>query len=304
MNYLTKKFIILSVLGVLMLGLSANAASALTLKERDETARIKYNQAKQTYLNEVNFYKTSRQSFLNARQKYTQLRNGANKTDLELKAREFLKQMVSVMIKRLEALKNKVGNHRAIPDAERQSILAEIDQDINWLKERQSAIDTATPEQIKETAKEIRDYWKNTRVKVKRVIGLIWAARINFLITKAEGFSTKIAAKIAELKAAGKDTSQLEAWLDEFNQKISLAKEKYQSAKEKFSNIAGASDLDELFKAGHQFIKDAHNYLKEAHRKLIEIVREMKKMGTKVTPSEVTPAPEETAPPTEETPTE
>ncbi len=278
--------------------------SALTLKEIDAQAKLKYQQAWGQYQKEVNFYKNARQNFLSARTKYQQLKTAENKNILEDAAKNYLEKAVSSLIKRLETIKNWVSNRRALPEAERASIIAEIDKDINWLQERVAKIQNADPSQIKEEAKTVRQYWKAHRNRVKSIIGQIWAARIHFVITKAEDFSTKLSAKIEELKAAGKDTSQLEAWLADFNQKISLAKEKYEAAKEKFQAIKGEigfdpmqefSEADRLFRQGHQFIKEANQYIRQAHAQLVQIVKEMKKMAVTI---EV-PAPEAETAPTE-----
>lgn len=256
--------------------------SAQTLKQKDEAAKAKYNQARQQYLNEVNFYKSARQDLLSAKAKYQQFKSAENKEALEGAARNFLEKAVNSLIKRLEAIKNWVANRRALPESEKQTIIAEIDQDIAWLQERLPKIQTASAEGIKEEAKEVREYWKNHRVTVKRIIGQIEAARINFLIAKAESFSVKVNEKIQELKAAGRDTSQLETWLADFNSKLALAKEKYEAAKAKFQAISSLADAQQLFREGHQFIVQANQYIRQAHAQLVKIVAEMKKMGKEV----------------------
>jgi len=285
---------IISLFAVLtvLVGLVGPTASAQTLKERDSAARAKYQEAKDQYQKEVNFYKSARQDFLNARAKYQQLKNSENRTALEDKAKSFLEKAVSSLTKRMETIKNWVANRRALPESERQAIIVEIDQDIAWLNERLPKIQNASPAQIKEEAKTVREYWKNHRVKVKRITGQILAARINFVIGKAEDFSVKVDAKISELKTAGKDTSQLETWLADFNQKLVLAKEKYQAAKAKFAAISDLAEADKLFREGHQFVKDANQYVREAHAQLVQIVKEMKRMGTVVE----APAEPQTAP--------
>lgn len=285
---MTKTTKIISVIAILavFLGIIGQSASALTLKDRDEKAKAKYQEARGQYSKEVNFYKSARQDFLNARTKYQQFKNAENKKSLEDATRNYLEKAVNSLIKRLETIKNWVANRGALPESEKQTIIAEIDQDINWLQERLPKIQTASSEAIKEEAKTVREYWKNHRAKVKRITGQIWAARISFVITKAEGFGAKVDAKIQELKAAGKDTAQLEAWLADFNQKLDLAKQKYEAAKAKFQAISNLAEADQLFREGHQFIKEANQYIRQAHAQLVQIVKEMRKMGTT---AEVTP---------------
>ena len=273
-----KKIIILILVGMTIFSLSASIAWAKTLRERDQEARAKYQAARQQYLKEVNWWRTTRQQFLQARAKYRQFKNAENKAAYEEAARNFLERTVEVLIKKLESLKNWVSNRRALSESERQAIVAEIDQDIAWLQDKKSGIATASPAQIKEKAKVIRDYWRNHRIFVKRIIGQIWGARLDWVIERFETVSSKISAKIDELKAAGKDTSQLEAWLTDFNQKIEIAKEKREKARAKYQAISSLADANELFKQAHQFIKEANQYLRDAHKRLIDIVKEMKKM--------------------------
>lgn len=291
------KIIAYSILLTALIGfMGVSSVSAETLKERDAKARAKYQEAWGQFQREVNFMKQAREEFFSARTKYQQLKNTANKKLYEDGAKKFLEKTINSLIRKLEVLKNWVSNRRALSETDQQAIIAEIDKDINWLKEKAAKIDTATPEQIKEEAKIIREYWRIHRLKVKKIIGQIWAARINFVITKAETFAEKVKVKIEELKAAGKDTAQLEAWLMEFNQKIVLAKEKVEAAKAKFQEIKSeigadfTNELkaaDDLFKVGHNFIKEANQYIRDAHKKLVQIVNEMKKMGKAVeTPTE------------------
>lgn len=282
---------------ITLIGLTGTTVFAQTLKERDVAAKAKYQQAKSQYQKEVNFYKSASQDFLNARTKYQQFKTAENKKDLEDKARNFLEKAVNSLMKRLETIKNWVANSRALPESERQTIMAEIDKDIAWLNARLPNIQTASPDKIKEEAKIVRQYWETHRARVKSITGQILAARINFLIAKAESFSAKVSAKIDELKAAGKDTSQLETWLADFNQKLALTKEKYEAAKAKFQAIKGEPGFDpitelaeanKLFQEGHQFIKEANQYIKQAHAQLVQIVKEMRRMGASVNVSDET----------------
>ncbi len=255
---------------------NAKPVNIKSLKARDKEARAKYQKARQQYQKEANFYKNARQDFLNARSKYRKLKNAENKKAMEEKARNFLDKAVNTLIKKLETMKNWVSNRRAIPEDERRAIVAEIDKDINWLKERAGKIQTASPAEIKEEARKIRAYWKEYRVKIKRITGRIWVARISFVFNKAEGLADRVESKIEDLKSAGKDTSSLENGLDDFRQKIALAKEKYETAKKEFDAISNPSEADELFRRGNQFIKEANRYIRDAHRRLIEIIKEMK----------------------------
>jgi len=280
------KFVIYCLAGIIVLGLSASLTSATSLRARNQEARAKYQSARQQYLKEVNWYKTTRQQFLNARKKYRQFKSAENKSAYEKQARAFLEKIVDVLIRKLESLKSWVSNKPSLSESERQAIIAEIEQDINWLKNKKQGIATASPAQIKEKAKEIREYWKKHRIFVKKIIGKIWSARLDWAIERFENVSSKIADKIQELKAAGKDTSQLETWLADFNQKIEIAKQKRDKAREKYQAISSLADANQLFKQVHQFVKEANQYLRDAHKKLIDIIKEMKKIAVSTEPAE------------------
>lgn len=254
---------------VMVTGFITGVANAQTPEEN-------YAAAKTAYQNEVNAYKTAREQFLTAQSNYLKLKNATNKKAYEDQARVYLGKTVDVLIKRLEAIKVWVSDRRAISETEKQAIITEIEKDISTLEGMKSGIDTATPVQIISKAKEIRAYWAKHRVFVKRITGQVWSARVNYVIDQAEIVSAKVDATIQELKAAGKDTAELEAWLVDFDQKIAAAKEKNEIAKIKFQAIDSLADMDQFFREGHQFVLDAGSYIRSAHAKLIEIIKEIK----------------------------
>jgi chromosome segregation ATPase len=254
----------------------ASFAEAETLQNKNRTVKTNYSSARQQYVNEVNFYKKSKMEFLTAKAKFQKQKNSENKAELEDKTKELLESAVNVAIKKLETIKTWIAENKSLSENDKKSIISEIDEDISWLNVRVSKIQGATLSELKEEAKEVREYWKNNRIKAKRVVGTVQASRINFVINKAETVSEKINEKITELKDAGYNVTELKKKLEDFNEKIELAKEKYNSAQAKFKEIDNLSDADALFKEGHAFVKEANDYVKEAHSILVELVKEMK----------------------------
>ncbi len=275
---LCSKFVGLTFIAGFVLYLFIPPVFAKDLKGRETEARAKYQVVRQQYLKEVNWWKNAREEFLNARANYRKAKNPENRAIYEEKAKTFLEKTIDVLIKRLESLKNWVANKPMFSESERNSIIEEIDEDINWLKEKKEEIHQALPAQIKEKAKEIRQYWRNHRVLIKKIIAQIWEIRLTKVIERFETVSLKISAKIEELKAAEKDVSQLEAWYSEFSKKVELAKEKRDKAREKYQAISSLTDANQLFREAHQFIKEGNQYLREAHKTLVDIVREIKRL--------------------------
>lgn len=269
---------IISILAILG-GLAGSAALAKTLKEKEEDAIENYKQEKEEYLKEADSYKDVRQDFLKAKDDYRQTKNAENKNELEDKTKGLLGQSVLAMINRLEALRSKAESARGISESERMDILAEIDKDINWLKNRQNKLAAGSLAQVAEEANAIKDYWGSIRLNIKKVIGDILAERMNYIIDRAESYSGQISSKIQALRASGKDTAKAEALLNEFNRQISLAKEKQAAGNAKFQAISDAGDADALFKEGRKLINDANIYIRQAHATLIQIAKEMKRQG-------------------------
>lgn len=276
-----KTIIISSLMGIFALSAFTQIASAVSLEEQNQKTKQRYKNAMQQYQKEVNFYKSARQNFLDAHNKYQKFKNVENKKALEDMAKNYLEKAVSSLAKRLESIKIWISNRRSISEEDRDKIIAEINKDTNWLNERALKIESATPQQIKEEAEEIRNYWKNHRASVKRITGKIQAARINYIIAKGENISERISQKINELKDAGKDTAQLELWLEDYNEKINLTKKKYEAAKNKFQAITNLINADSLFKEGNKFIHEANQYIRQAYELLNKIVKEMKSISTK-----------------------
>ena len=235
-------------------------------RQLDQQARQRYQAARQQYLKEVNFYRSARQQFMTARDKFKKFKN-----------RPELRSMYEEQArKRLEAIKNWISNRPGIDEDERANIIAELDQDISWLKEQETKVDDATVEEIRADAREVRQYWRQHRWKVKRVVGQIWSARLDYALQRFEQAADKAEEKINALKDTGYDTSELENLLADFRAKLELARQKYEQAKEKYQQISSLEEADQLFREVRQFIQEANQYLREAHQRLGEIIEKMK----------------------------
>lgn len=281
-----KKIVSSLVLAAIMSMAYGQTASSQTLSEIDNKAKAGYEQARQNYINEMNAYRKAKQNFETAKSKVEKFKTVENKAAYRDSVQKFLSSSVSALTKYLEALRNKATNVRGISDSERTEILAYIDIDINWLKGKQTILSGAlTDEQLKNEAAEIKNYWPNIKTTFKKGVADIWIARVNYLISKAESFSDRTESKIEELKAEGRDTSNLQAWLSELNANIETAKQEVTLAKQKRESISNVN-FEQMIKEIHQFVKDANQYIRKSHNNLVKIIQEMKKMpNSSATPS-------------------
>jgi len=282
---MVKKSNLVKILGVTLL-LSGTFATLL----QPSLGQTVNDGANEQYQQELNQYRNARENFINSRERYRSLRNNKNKEELEKATRNYLEKVITSLIRRLERIKSWVSNRKSLTDEQKANIIEKINKDINWLNQQLDKISSAPLDELREEARIVLRYWKVHRIRVKRVIGEIWVARVEFEIKKAEETAEKVSKNIEDLKSQGKDTSQLEAWLNEFNQKIAIAKKKCEEAKAKFEEIKGEPGFDpvmevveaeRLFREGHNLIVESVQYLKEAHKQLVQILKEIKNMGIK-----------------------
>jgi len=270
-----KKIIVISLAGVLLLNTAI--VSAENLGNQNEQAVKKYQNSKSNYLDAVQFYKNARSNFITAKNRFAENKDKVGNQDLLAKAKEFISKSIQVSLRYLETLKTKAQNSPFLTDQERADIISEIDSDISWLNKKAEEVNKATTkQQILNEAIEIRNRWLKIRAGGKRITGEMLAARLNIVIEKFETNGEKAQEKIDALKANGIDTTELDIMMAEYNENLTLAKSKYEAAKNAFKSITTLSGGDNLFKNGHKFIQEAKVYLKEAHKDLKEIVREIK----------------------------
>jgi hypothetical protein len=251
--------------------------SAKTLEKWDKAAVGKYNSAKTEYLKTKNFYTSAKNDWVTARDKYKRYKNSDDLQGALEKGKNFLLKSDKTLIGYLKMIDSYVEGEPSLSDSDKTRIHKELISDIFWLEEKQSEItDATTKEELEEIAKVIKNRWKKVKPSAKRIVGEVMNSKLLSLISNAEAASEKIENKVDGLKAKGKDTADLEAWLIDFNEKIDLAKKKHQNAKDKYAEIDDIRDADRLFKEGNAFVKEANQYLRNSYKDLKKIIKEIK----------------------------
>lgn len=249
-----------------------------------EDAYGQYIEALQEFQTAHNKWLSARATFLDARLQWRQNRTQANLANMLEKLKTSLLKAVEMMIERLQLLRVRVEISRGLSDEEKAVIYAEIDDNISWFQAKQAEIQAAeSGQELRSIADTIWDHWREVRVWIKQIIGQVLIARVDALVQKVEAFKARIEARIQELKDNGVDTSALEAKLAECDSNLTLAKQKYDEAEEKFSQISSEADADVLFAEGVSLIRQGNVYLREVFRGLRDIVLEIRSMGRTVT---------------------
>ncbi len=248
-----------------------------------------YEEARERYIGGVENFSNAYTAWINARGDFTQARwrwrhGQGNLADVVGAAQTATLKADTMMIRRVEVLRYRVQATRGLSDNEKTGIYAEVEAHVGWLQGKQADIQGAgTMQQVRTAAAEIWTYWQQVRVRIKQIVGQILSAWIDAIVQRAEAFAGRIEARIEQLKDNGVDTLALEAWLDDYNSKLALAEEKYDAAKDKFSEISSVEDAFRLFRDGIALIREGNSYLRDAFRALRDIVSDMRSKGHSVT---------------------
>ena len=250
-----------------------NESGLRELKDGTEENSIKKGVLK--HEQKVNFYKTSKKDFLDAKEKFKK-NKAENKELFQERASIFSENSINEVINHLEAIKNKTKNASNISEKDRAKILSEIEEDIKWLELKKSELERSSAEEIMEIAKEVRQYLKETRSRTRQIVGHMMAYRINDVILKSKEVEGEISKLLKNLQEDGEDITKLQELLKSFNKNIELAQEKYEDAKDCFDSMPSENNFSALFKNGHYLIKESHQYIKAALKDLKEIAKDLR----------------------------
>ncbi len=270
------------VIAVFLLSMASTVtAQSLALGQWDETAKQKYSTAKSEYLRLAGFYEDARQDWLTARDLYrTYITTDTAETALE-EGKEYLLNADKALVAHLEMVSAYVDGEPGLNGTEKETIISELEFYIGWLTEKQPEIENATTRQeLTNIAKAVRHKWQEIGPATKRVVGQIMNAKVLWLITNAESAADKTEEVMERLNEQGKDTTDLETWLNDFNTKIDLAKERHQAGKEKYAAIRNVRDANRLFRGGNAGMKETNQYLQSAYEDLRKIELELRLYDT------------------------
>jgi HAMP domain-containing protein len=258
-----------------------SAADVRSLDFWDEKAREKYNNAKAEYQKTTEAYDSARQDWLKARNKYRLYKSAENLTDALNKAIKHLLEANKRLVAYIKMVIAYVEGKPGLEDAEREAILNELNSFVTWLEGHQDEIEQATrKDELVNLAKSVRDKWQEIKQAAKRIAGQMINVKVGWLISQAEKVSARIEKVIQKLEERGEDVTALKTWLEDFDEKVELAKQKYEAAKEKYAEAKNLKDADRLIQEGKAFVTEAKRYLKSAYRTLKEIVKELKRYKT------------------------
>jgi len=162
---------------------------------------------------------------------------------MEAKRKEVLLKLIAIQIKHLERTQERVNRMPNISDELKAELALEIDGDITTLNGFVSQGEAVEGrDEIKELAGEVRTFFKSYRERVTSIVETIHASRLTDAVLKAETRLAAVKEKVAALKAQGKNTTSLEADIEDAGEGIDDAQEEIgrQAFREANEDLKGA----------------------------------------------------------------
>ncbi len=202
--------------------------------------------------------------------------------DVIEKIKAFMDRTIERMDLHLNILES-WANRISVTEERRDLILEEIEKERNELEQYKTRMEeTDDLAELRTIAQEIKQSWREFLPKVKKISGELLAVRIGTIIERTENLSEFWHEKLDELDQDDTSVIEMQELLNDFDEKLELAKEKYELAKEKYQEIDSLEDANQLFQETKEFLLEARDYLREAHLKLKELIQKYYELEGKI----------------------
>jgi chromosome segregation ATPase len=255
-------------------GDNAKVASDNTLKVVAANKKAKMEKVKENVAKAKEKYNEAKEKLKEQKEKLTKLKKDAKEctgecAEAKQKARngaaQHLAKTSDLITKSLERLLEKVDNS-ALTDAEKADAKAKINEleaKVTAEKEKVEALgETVTKQQLQDAVKELKGVWQEVSKMQKKVLSQLINNKLGNLVEKQGEYATSMEAKVAELKAAGKDTAKLEEIMAQFNAKVTEVNVKHEAAKKAWLESEKSEEAKEAWKKAWQEVKSE---LKSSH---------------------------------------
>jgi len=252
-------------------------ANIKTKQNMNQEAIRNYNMVKNRYQTVAGEWNIASSDFKVIKKKINGF-NGLSSEDQEQvieKTRTFLLKTADRMIAHLdivEAWANKID----ISDERRDSIMESISDYKEKLELLKSEVEVAEDLQtLRELSKDIKTSWGQFMPEVKSVSGELLISRIDEVVGRSEELYNYLKEKVDDLDQNDEEVQKMQTYLDNFQEKIGLTKERLEKAREIHQNMG--EDYEARYLEMKGYITEAKTYLSEAHgilRSLVQAYRD------------------------------
>ncbi len=237
-----------------------------------EAAKERYQEAKDRYQEAKDAAKRNMQDFNAVRER---LRT-ANESDKNALREQVKVHAAQTLINQIDAILNHLDAIK-----EKQVAPENIEEIIAFFEDAKTKLEseTLTKEELTEISKEVRDFWKEHRLGLKKKLGNEINQRINAIVNKAKTFSERFSELITKLQEEGKDTALLERGMNKLNADIDKFEDAYAKVREMYANAGSEKDVDAVLKRGNRLLNVMNNQLKKDFRLIKLLFNATRELG-------------------------
>ena len=257
------------------------------VKEKIENARDKFSDAKEKYSEAKEKYSDARLKFNETKEKLAECGDNNSTECAQLReeiieqAKEQLLKTADLMIEHLNKLISKIESSEDLTDEEANESIEKLNAQISEIEAIKAKIEAAqTKEEITAAAKELRSKLADLKRSSDVHAGSVVNARIGGIIVKSKQLETKLSNILERMAEQGKNTSEIEPLIADFNAKLDEAITHYNLSVEKFREAKATTPPNtDLIREAQNHLKEAHKSLQDAQKILKDIVSSIKEAG-------------------------
>lgn len=238
-----------------------------------------YERAYNDYVYNYNLYRSAHLDYVAAKSEYHTYGTLTAKTKAIQATRKLLHQRAEALKTYLTALRMKLHEETGITSYKQNLYFIKLDDEVAWLTQHQSNLTTpSTIEDLLDESKKLEGRYPQIQVISYQTLETILEGRENSLRDETNQLIEATDQKIEEIRSSGEDTTTLERWSIEAQQKVNLSEEKQSQATYTLGSIDSRySEIANRYNKARQLLEESNQYLKEAVTFLKEIIREIKR---------------------------
>lgn len=245
---------------------SKNKERVQKVRQNLEEVKAQYKEAKERYSQAKELYETEKAKFKETKEKAKRCLSDSEdckvkKTELKKGVAQHLLKTNDLIARSLEKLTDRVQNSNALTEEQKAEALASIEELETTLaaeKDRVNALAVnATNAELREAIQNLKHVWQDVRKEQRKIVSLLISAKLENMSEKLAQYSTSMQQSIDQLKAAGKDTTELEALYADFAGKVEALKTA--PATEAATLLQEAKELLRQFKSAEEELKESES---------------------------------------------
>ncbi len=248
-------------------------------EERYEETRVRYAEARQQYQEVKKKVQQARQRFAGCADDASAECQRVNE-EMREHGKPFLLRSADLVLEALERTRMRIEASEEMDTATKADLLTRLADKRAEIEDARAVIEEldeeATPEEIREAAKTIREAWQESRYVLLLGAGHVVNAQLGNIIHRTERLSERIHRTRDRLASQGKEVAALDEQLDIFDQKLGLANQEWQTAVDLYTDAA-PGQMDAVAKEARQHVQRAKELLAEVRDALRTIVNEIKR---------------------------